>query len=128
MLVLSGCAWVLPTPWTPHVSGHEPIDDEVELLEVGTTTRIDVLLLCGDPDAVLRDETVFAYEWKRAWAHWAVVGRDSGAEGTFKYRQMCVMLFDRRGVLQRFEKFTFDKQLSTREDAEKWLDEWIAGD
>jgi len=62
--VLSGCIPI------PYISGHTPpseysrnVDEQTGLsLEIGKTTRKEVLLKLGEPDKVLDEENTFIYE------------------------------------------------------------------
>lgn len=65
--LLSGCPEVwLPAP-DPQ-SRDEITEGAKRDIEVGKTTRIDVLLALGEPDQRASDDSWFTYGWKRSWA------------------------------------------------------------
>lgn len=59
---LGGCI-LIPTP---SVSGYSVITDKtIESLELGKTTRADVLLKLGEPGERLEDDRIFVYHWEQ---------------------------------------------------------------
>ena len=60
----SGCI-MIPTWEHGLLAGKGKIDEaDISFLKVGITTREDVLLRFGEPDAILNDQQILAYYWK----------------------------------------------------------------
>jgi hypothetical protein len=86
LIVLTGC---IPTPrHVPAEFGTRgPIEKQsLAFLDIGRTTRKDVLLHLGEPDAVVRawesgSEESFLYSWKSVGGYWTVFAMDYAASG-----------------------------------------------
>jgi hypothetical protein len=65
--LLSGC----PEIWLPAAerTSRDEVKEGSKLgIDVGKTTRIDVLLALGEPDGRASDDSSFTYESTRSWA------------------------------------------------------------
>jgi len=107
-----GCCGVLPIPTAKHTPMKYGTRGEIErktlrFVEVGSTTREDVLLNLGEPDLAWGDGTYFAYRWITvngyvvAWAGDAhTVDGESFPIG--KARHDLVIEFDEDGRVARY--------------------------
>jgi outer membrane protein assembly factor BamE (lipoprotein component of BamABCDE complex) len=72
--------------------------------EPGTTTRAEVMLALGEPDAVSPDESRLAYRSEKVCGLWFVGAYGSGAGGTLTKDRYLVLSFDAQGVLREVER------------------------
>ena len=108
LLMVTGCV-VLPTPEHGLIEGRGMIDRKTQAtLHPGVTTREEVLLQFGEPDAALRQQEVFVYYWSRVQGYfaYAVAGGYSGAAGGGPIGRVHLFLieFDKTGRVKRFEE------------------------
>ncbi len=109
LLVLQGCV-IIPTPGHRLRSGLGEIAKvDMEFLEVGKTTREEVLLRFGDPKYSLNNGNVFAYAWTtvRGYYAWGVGGPQgpgTGGGGTIWKTYLVLLEFDKNSRLKRFEQ------------------------
>ena len=108
-MALSGCCMVIPTPEHGLSSGHGKITEaDIGFLEVGKTTREEILLRFGDPSCSLQNESIFVYDWSVVKAYWFVaVGTPFsayGADGFMDKEYQVVLEFDEQGLLKRHER------------------------
>ncbi len=79
--------------------------ESVELLEVGSTNREEVLLNLGAPDYVEGDDSVFTYFWSTK-AGILIIGVWPGITGTgpmsAKYHRLRIE-FDENGIVKNYE-------------------------
>jgi len=108
-LLLEGCVFLaVPTPEHGLVAGRGVVDEALmATLQPGVTTREDVLLQFGEPDATIRHERLFVYRWDRVQGYWLFVagGGYSGvaAAGTIPRKHLLLLEFGDDGTLRRFE-------------------------
>ena len=103
-LLFVGCVSVTPE----HVVGafsRQPIEKEsLEFLEIGSTTREDVLLHLGDPDYARENERIFVYQWvtksekEIGWLDY----REASKYETRK-RYQVIIGFDQVGIVAGYE-------------------------
>jgi outer membrane protein assembly factor BamE (lipoprotein component of BamABCDE complex) len=99
-----GCV-IIPTPEHDLLAGRGEIDEsDIAFLEVGKTTREDVLLRFGEPDMVLDEECILAYYWMVSHGYWFVGGYYSGTGGVIPKNYVFMLEFDEEGRLKRFER------------------------
>lgn len=99
---LAGCL-VVPTPEHGLVKGRGKVaKQDLEGLQPGVTTRADVLLLFGEPDAVRYDESVFAYNWEVLQGYWAVATMGGAGAAPYTDKHGLFLEFDEEGLLVRF--------------------------
>jgi hypothetical protein len=99
-VLTSGCI-VVPTPEFNSGEARRNITKETPYrFEPGKTTRTDVILALGEPDAVSPDEFKLAYRSckVRAWGSFA-----DGSNGPITKDIYLVMQFDGNGVFQKWE-------------------------
>ncbi len=119
-LLCSGC-FILPIP-TPERSdsSRQPMTRKsVELLEVGSTNREEVLLNLGAPDIVEGDESVFTYIWSTK-AGILFLGFWPGITGTgpisLKDHRLRIE-FDENGIVKNYE---IEQENQKRDPDFKW--------
>lgn len=76
----------------------------MELLEVGSTTREEVLLNLGAPDIVEGDESVFTYSWstKAGILYFYFLGEDQTKPMSAKDHRLYIE-FDENGIVKNYE-------------------------
>jgi hypothetical protein len=130
--VLSACIPI------PHKSGHTPpseysrnVDEQTGLsLEIGKTTRKEVLLKLGEPDKVLDEENTFIYEAESTkgaelWnlfllicATTGCIGADGPIGSGAEYEGYRLIInFDQQGVVKGHHFETFKR---IEERSEQW--------
>lgn len=132
LMALQGCV-ILPIPTPEHglLSGRGEITKaDVAPLEVGKTTREEVLLRFGEPEATLDDQQVFIYHWQivRGYVFWALgipaccqAGAAGAADVTPIAKDYLVLLeFDEHGQLKRFERTSIGFFESLTERVDTW--------
>jgi outer membrane protein assembly factor BamE (lipoprotein component of BamABCDE complex) len=108
VLMVSGCV-VVPTPEHGLIEGRGLIDRAAqETVQPGVTTREEVLLRFGEPDATLRQQEVFVYYWSRVQGYfaYAVAAGYTGAAGGGPIGRVHLFLieFDKAGRVRRCEE------------------------
>jgi len=99
-----GCV-IIPTPEHDLLAGRGEIDEsDIAFLEVGKTTREEVLLRFGEPDMVLDEECILAYYWMVSHGYWFVGGYYSGTGGVIPKNYLFILEFNEEGRLNRFER------------------------
>jgi len=131
-VAISGCALPYVSERVPPSDYDRDIDLQTRLhLEVGKTTRKDVLVALGGPDEVLDNEHVFIYEAKTTEGAWlwnlliifAVPGGGGawkgpiGAEGAEFWGRRLVINFDNAGVVTSYDIGDFRQ---TNKRTERW--------
>jgi len=92
--------------------------------QVGITTREDLLLRLGEPDATLNNQSVFLYSWTRTRGYLIIAYYDVFAAGK---TTMLLFEFDADNYLKRFERISpsFFSGTSIMGEAQKWSSEDI---
>ncbi len=103
MLSGGGCI-VIPTP--PHKSDTFPTRQNLsrktaEQIQVGVTSREQVLLLFGEPDAAFDQQRRFVYLWADVTAWWFAGAGYSGAGGEMSEGSTLEIDFDPRSIVSR---------------------------
>ncbi len=118
----SGCILLpIPTSETKVLSGRRVTDEQTSSLQVGVTTKTDIVMLLGAPDVFWEDQRIFAYNWTvRRGVIFAVIF--TGAVGIFDIPKGYVLLiqFDENAVVQRFVRVTGSLSEAYREVVVKW--------
>lgn len=103
-----GCL-IIPIPTAKHTpkgfNTRGEIDAKaLEFMRVGSTSREEVLLKLGEPDAVRKDERYYLYRWVTVHGYliWATYGGGDGAEHIGKKRYDLLMEFDDQGIIKRY--------------------------
>jgi len=97
----SGCI-VIPTPEFNSGAARTNINKQTALrFAPGETTRADVILALGEPDAVSPDERQLAYRSEKICGFWFVAGGYNAAGGTFEKDRYLVFDFDAQGRLEK---------------------------
>jgi outer membrane protein assembly factor BamE (lipoprotein component of BamABCDE complex) len=100
----AGCL-ILPTPEFDSGEARANIKKKTPAqFEPGKTTRAEVILALGEPDAVSPDECSLVYRSEKVCGLWFVGGYYSGAGGTIERDRYLVAEFDAHGVLAKFER------------------------
>lgn len=103
-LSFHGCV-IIPTPEHGLASGRGQITEaDTGSLEVGKTTREEVLLRFGEPSASLDDEKIFIYDWSVIIGYWGAAAYVAVGGGNFTKRYQVTLEFDERGRLERHER------------------------
>ena len=101
-----GCL-VIPTPEFNSGAARANISKQTaNQFQPGQTTRADVILALGEPDAVSPDERDLAYRAEKICGFWFVGGYYSGAAGVLSKDRCLVLSFDAEGRLQKVERST----------------------
>lgn len=117
---VAGCI-IIPTPGLDSGETRTNIDKHTpEQFTPGRTTRAEVMLALGEPDAVTPDERKLAYRREKIAAIWlAGGGYGGGAGGSFDTDRYVVAEFDATG---RLLKIAFDRYGLGSLDPDKLLD------
>jgi hypothetical protein len=118
---LSACIAV-PIP-QDHVHGRVAAVDPLTI-KAGETTREDILLRMGDPDVILVDERVFAYEWDHVkWGVlWFIGGQGGGTGGVIEVptHEMFLVQFDGNSRVRRADHAVRPKDAALGEFLRAW--------
>jgi hypothetical protein len=126
--LIAGCM-VIPTPEHGLLAGRGEIKEtDLEFLQIGTTTREDVLLRFGEPDWVSSDQCVLAFHWRVSKGVWLVIaagpyGAGGVAGGDIPKTYLFMLEFNPAGRLRRY-----DISGSIWSPVEKRLQTWSAPD
>lgn len=122
-LFLTGCL-VIPTPEHTLLEGRGQINEaDMLFLELGKTTRDEILLRFGEPDLILNQDRIMIYHWSVSHGYWFVGAYYSGAGGPIPKDYLFMIEFDENGVLNRLEKIgSFLKTAQAR------IDQWVPPD
>lgn len=116
LFLASGCM-IIPTPESGLLAGRGKIEKaDIAFLKAGVTTREEVLLRFGEPDAVLQDQRILAYCWAVSVGY--IIIHNAGAEIPKYY--LFLLEFDDKGLLKRAEI-----SASGWETIESRLDKWV---
>lgn len=100
----AGCL-IIPTPHSDSGYARTNINQHVqEQFVPGRTTREDVIMTLGEPDAVSMDEQHLAYRSEKVVALWVVGGGYSAAGGTIYKNRFYVLEFDSQGRFQTVQE------------------------
>ena len=100
MFGATGCL-VIPTPHSDSGYARTNVNQHAqEQFVPGKTTREDVIVALGEPDAVSMDEHHLAYRSEKVVALWIVGGGYSTTGGTIYKNRFCVFEFDSQGRFQ----------------------------
>jgi len=115
----TGCL-IIPTPHSDSGYARTNLDRHMpEQFTPSVTTRQDIILALGEPDAVSWDERQMAYRSEKIVALWIVIaGYAGGDAGTISKNQFYVFEFDPQG---RFQTVTKSGELGMGEGADEPL-------
>lgn len=114
---IAGCI-ILPTPPVP--LGGIPAD-ELAHIEVGATSRVDVLMRFGNPQARLDEDRVFLYRWERLRAVGAVGGPAYALPIWFNDQFVLALKFDAVGRVAQVGHLSAFKHDTLERELEAWL-------
>jgi hypothetical protein len=121
LIGLAACV-IVPIP-VDHTKGRAV--DPKTAIEIGVTTRDEILARAGEPDAIWEAERVFAYSWKHAnWFVIVVVYRVGAGAGYTYTDQMLLIQFDDTSRVARAEWVERPLKKSYGE----FLRDWARGD
>lgn len=126
-VALQGCVVLpIPTPEQGLIAGHGEITEvDAVGLEVGKTTREEVLLRFGEPSATLQDDRVFLYHWATARGVWFMIilyaPPPPGPVAPIPKDYLLLLEFDDSGRLRRFERTSLGFFESGPEHVDKWI-------
>jgi hypothetical protein len=107
---LTGC--FVPMPHTNTGYARSNVGKRTpEQFTPGQTTREDMILQLGEPDAVSLDEREFAYREEKLYGLWAVGIFGAGTGGPVYRNQFWIFKFDSQGRWQDIAKFTWHSML-----------------
>jgi hypothetical protein len=98
------CCCVFPAPPLTNIFSRGPIDDEtLSFIQVGITTKEDVLLKLGNPTFCSKNDDSLEYCWPRFYGGLILASKDTaGTLGIGKTD--CVSVeFDEHGILKKYE-------------------------
>ena len=99
-ILTTGCL-IIPTPHFDSGRARSSFDKRsLEQIEPGVTSREQVLLQFGEPDAVSSDRRKIAYRSEKVVAYWVAAGGYQASGGTLTKDCYLVVEFDKRGVVQ----------------------------
>ncbi len=121
-----GC-YIVPIPTGKHTPKEFNTRGEIdakalEFMRVGSTSKEEVLLKLGEPDAAWKDERYFLYRWVTVSGYllWGFVGASSsgneGKEPLGKKRYDLLIEFDDHGVVKRLGDIETWAQRSRQKD------------
>jgi hypothetical protein len=121
---LAACI-VIPIP-VDHTKGRA-VDPQKTAIEIGASTREEIIAHAGEPDAVWEEERIIAYSWKHAnWLLIMAAGGPGGAVGGAGYVYgdwMLLIQFDTSGRVARADRVERPSDKSYGE----FLREWARG-
>lgn len=119
-LVATGCVYI-PTPAHDLLAGRGMIEkSRTADLQPGTSTREEILLRFGEPDATLRRQRVFVYRWTRIQGYLIVAGGNSGDVFPVGKTTLLLFQFDDAGRLERYAFTGVGLSPSIPQRAEQW--------
>ena len=130
-LTVNGCILPIPMPEHNILIGRGEIDEtDRAFLQVGTTSREDVLLRFGEPDATLCNERVLAYYWTVARGYTVVGAPGYAAASTWRTQRIFMLEFDDRVKLKRFEELKIKSDLTSFDAylAIRYIENWKPSD
>jgi hypothetical protein len=93
-------------------------------IKPGETTQEDILLRMGDPDAILVEERVFAYEWEHVkWGVLWIIGTQGGGAGgviEVPTHEMFLVQFDGNSRVRRADHAVRPRDVPWGEFLKKW--------
>jgi len=105
LLVCTPGCLILPTPEFNTGNARANINKKTpNQFESGKTTRAEVVMALGEPDAVSPDESKLAYRSEKVCGLWFVGGYGSAAGGTITKDRCLIAEFDPQGVLVKVER------------------------
>jgi hypothetical protein len=124
-LMGAGC-FVLPIPTGERILDGTPVkEDQSKLLEIGVTSKDDVISYLGDPTFIWKEARLFAYDWETSsWVLLVAIGsnRDGVADMSNKY--VLLIQFDEQDRICRFQKVKRpDKNDRYGDLLRKWVEE-----
>lgn len=104
---LAGC--IVPTDFHTGESRENVDRHSAERFVPGVTSKEDVVLALGEPDAVSADGSTLAYSWRKVKAIWAAAGGYSAGIGTVERDYHLILSFDESDILtsSQFRKGSF---------------------
>ena len=99
--------WVEEDTQTKLLSGRRITDEQISPIQIGITTKDEIVSQLGAPDVFWVEERIFAYTWEKHQAviAWLVSNGYQGALGAAEIGKGCVLLvqFDQNDYVKRFE-------------------------
>ncbi len=104
LVAVAGCL-VVPIPVNYHAAGSRTnVSPATEVaLEIGVTTREDILLMLGEPDLYAEDGRVLGYAWTKVTAVVVVVLPYAGSAGELGQNAVLKLTFDDHDQLATIE-------------------------
>jgi hypothetical protein len=97
---------LLPASPSTNIMSRGPIDDEtLSFIQVGVTTKEDVLLKLGNPTFCSKNDDSLEYCWPRFYGGLMIILTDSKNGATLGIgKKHCVSVeFDEHGILKKYE-------------------------
>lgn len=91
--LVSGCL-ILPVNYHTRNSRHNITMQTTNALQIGVSTKEDVLMKLGEPDFASEDQKRIGYLWSKVKFIWAVVGYGGGASGEATKSYLIEATFD----------------------------------
>jgi hypothetical protein len=124
-LMVAGCI-ILPIPTGERILDGTPVkENQSILLEIGVTSKDDVISYLGDPTFIWKEARLFAYDWETSsWFLIVFIGKElGGADISDKY--VLLIQFDEQDRICRFQKV---KRPDKNDRYGDFLRKWVEGD
>lgn len=108
-IAASGCPFLIPTPGAHHGA---PSTEVVRKIAPGVTTRVEIVMMLGDPDRRMEDDRYFVYDWRETRAVIGIVVPPGVpiAGGGFGVRKALALDFAPDGHVARLNVFSKDTE------------------
>lgn len=116
----AGCLYI-PTPHHSLLAGRGMIEEAtIQHYQPGVTTRAEILLNLGEPDATLSSQSIFVYTWTRTQGYLVMGGYGRGEILTIGSTSLLLMEFDDRNCLKRVKLSFAGMFSSAMREAADW--------
>ena len=123
-LAAAGLTACIPIPIPVDHTKGRAVDLQKTPIEIGVTTRDEIIAHVGAPDAVWEEERIFAYRWEHAKTLWIVGVAYAGGGDFYAYSDQTLLIqFDPAGRVQRAERV----ERRTEKSYGEFLREWARG-
>jgi len=121
VIVMQSCIYI-PTPQHSLLSGRGMIENEdTQEIQIGKTTREDILLQFGEPDVTINRQTIFVYRWTRTHGYLIFGAGYSGDIAPVGKTTLLMFEFNPQNLLKRFEFIPEGIFNTTMEAAMQWV-------
>lgn len=123
ILAFNGCLY-LPMPQHSILAGRGMIkSSDIQDLKIGSTSMEEILLMFGEPDITLEQQSVFSYGWTRVQGYLIFGAGYTGEIAPIGKTTLLLFEFDTQNLLKRFEYLSVGIFNTDMETAIKWASE-----